>query len=63
MNYIFQVHLEGGRIGSRELPALQFEANSRFPHLKRYVAFFALKLQNLMHSTKEESRPDALLRE
>ena len=63
VNYIFQVHLEGGRLGSRELPVLQFEAKSRFQHSKRYVAYFALNLQNLMHSTKEWSRPHALLRE
>ena len=63
VNHIFQVHLEGGRLGSRELPVLQFEAKSRFPHSRRYVAYFALKLQNLLHSTKEESRPHALLRE
>ena len=56
VNHIFQVHLIGGRHGgSRELPVLQFEAKSRFPHSRRYVSYFTLKLQNLMHSTKEES--------
>ena len=62
VNYIFQVHMEGGRLGSRELPVLQFEAKSRFPRSKRYVAYFALKLQNLMHSKKSHDPMHCSLR-
>ena len=57
VNDIFQVHLEGGRLGSRELPVLQFEAeNPADPGILTKVcsSYSVAKLHKCMYSDGRE---------